>query len=318
MEEVLPKIDNLFDFLSIHQEMLADKIRVNAYQSAIAQTVKPGDIVIDIGAGTGLLSFFSIIAGAKRVYAIESRSIIKVAKENAKKNGWQDKIVFIHEDSRNIKLKEKCDVIVSEIMGHCLIDENMLDSIIDAKSRFLKNKGKIIPEKATIIFAPCKNQDFPNDITFWKNKIKGIDLSGALNRLANTLYVSKISRNDLLAKPKPCKEFDFYRMGEVVIDWESDFVINKDGVLHGIAGWFDISLNTNERIRIGTGPFDPTTHWKLAFFPIKESIKIRKKDLVRFYCKCYSTGLSTVWEWIVEVKRENKKIYKTLQSTELY
>lgn len=318
MDEVLPKIDNFFDFLSVHQEMLSDKIRINAYKTAIEKTVKPGDVVVDIGAGTGLLSFFSIQAGASKVYAIESRSIIKIAKENAKKNGWEDKITFIYDDSRNINLPEKCDVIVSEIMGHCLFDENMLDSIIDAKARFLKNSGKVIPEKATIIFAPCTNPEFNTEKMFWNNKINGIDLSGAIDRLNNTLYVSNIQKDDLLSSPRNCKDFNFYDVNKVIIDWECDFEIKKEGILHGMAGWFDISLNVNNNIKINTGPFSAPTHWNLTFFPIKKFLEVKKGDQIHFYCKNYSTGSSNAWEWTIEMKRKKVKLYHALHSTELY
>src|SRR5258708_38229333 len=55
----------------VHEPMLLDKIRCDAYREAIQRTVKPGDVVVDLGAGTGLLSVFALHAGARHVDAIE-------------------------------------------------------------------------------------------------------------------------------------------------------------------------------------------------------------------------------------------------------
>src|SRR4029077_4660535 len=58
-----------------HEPMLLDKIRCDAYRVAMQRMVKPGDVVVDVGAGTGLLSFFALQAGARHVYAIEMTGI---------------------------------------------------------------------------------------------------------------------------------------------------------------------------------------------------------------------------------------------------
>src|SRR5260221_8415885 len=113
--ELVPKVQNIFEFLSVHREMIYDEVRTSAYCQAIDEAVSPGDIVLDLGTGTGLLAMMAVRAGAEKVYAIEKTSIIGVAKANAEKMGMADKIEFIMADSRSVELPQRVDVIVSEV-----------------------------------------------------------------------------------------------------------------------------------------------------------------------------------------------------------
>src|SRR5579862_3768931 len=94
-----------------HEKMLMDKTRCDAYQDAIQRTVKPGDVVVDLGAGTGLLSFFAVQAGARHVYAIEASAIADIAAELIEANGFRDRITLIRENSKNVRLPQRCDAL---------------------------------------------------------------------------------------------------------------------------------------------------------------------------------------------------------------
>ena len=63
--ELFPEVPNLYEFPSVHADMLLDNARVDAYSRAVAIAVRPGDVVADVGTGTGLLSFLSLQAGAR-------------------------------------------------------------------------------------------------------------------------------------------------------------------------------------------------------------------------------------------------------------
>src|SRR5258708_20713975 len=104
MSEVTPR-----EFL-MHLGLLNDVDRMQAYRQAILKTVRPGDTVLDIGTGTGIMALFSCQAGAKRVYAVDKSDIISVAREMAHANKLDDRIVFIKEEIRKIRLEEKVDV----------------------------------------------------------------------------------------------------------------------------------------------------------------------------------------------------------------
>ena len=100
-----------------HRQYLADPHRLAAFERAITATVKPGDVVIDLGAGTGILGLFACRAGAARVYAIDDGSIIGLARELCRANGYSDRVVFVKGLSSRIALPEKADVAVSDQIG---------------------------------------------------------------------------------------------------------------------------------------------------------------------------------------------------------
>jgi len=147
----------------IHEEMLKDTTRTRAYQRAIMDN--PGDfkdkIVLDIGAGTGILSIFAARAGAKHVYAIEFAEIATFAREIIRKNGLEDKITVIKGKMEEITLPvPKVDIIVSEWMGYFLLYESMLDSVLWARDKYLNVGGKMLPDRAQLYIAAIEDGNY--------------------------------------------------------------------------------------------------------------------------------------------------------------
>ena len=126
--------------------MICDRVRTEAFRRAIGTVVRPGDVVLDVGAGTGILSLFAAKAGAARVYAVERTTVAVLAQELAAANGVAEIVQVIHGDVMDIELPERVDVIVSEWLGGFGIDEGMLVPVIAARDRWLKPGGVMIPE----------------------------------------------------------------------------------------------------------------------------------------------------------------------------
>jgi len=145
----------------VHEPMLLDKIRCDAYREAIQRTVKPGDLVVDLGAGTGLLSFFALQAGARHVYAIEMTGIADAAAELIEANGFRDRVTLIRQSSKKAHLPERCDVLVTETLSaFCFDTENIIEFVADARERFLKPGGRVIPESADTFLLPISSEAF--------------------------------------------------------------------------------------------------------------------------------------------------------------
>jgi len=265
-----------------YYDMLSDQIRMQAYREAIFSTVKHDDVVVDLGAGTGLLSIWAIKAGASKVYAIEKTDAIELAKEIARANNCENKIEFIKQNSADVVLSEKADVLISETLGSFGVDENTLQFAIDARDRFLKNSGVMLPQSVKIFSAPVEDSRVYNKLDFWRH-IPDVDFSPAFNLFSKKIMVEAVDAGNVLSEKAALTEIDLQTTREVGFTAQKYLQINKPGWIHGVAGWFVVKLC--EGITINTAPDQPLTHWKQAFFPFEKPVEVIKGDVLDWQIK---------------------------------
>jgi type I protein arginine methyltransferase len=140
--------------------MLQDLVRTGTYQQAFLQNKIDfkDKIVLDVGTGTGILSFFAAQAGARKVYAVEASQSHEVAKLLSVHNGFDHIVEVIHGKLEDITLPEKVDIIISEPIGFLLVHERMLESYVQARIKFLKPDGLMMPTTGSIIFSPITDE----------------------------------------------------------------------------------------------------------------------------------------------------------------
>lgn len=294
-----------------HKMIITDKVRTGAYQKAILETVKEGDVVVDLGTGSGILAFFACQAGARRVYAIEKEEIIEVAKVIARSNGLKKRIVFIKDVSTEVILPEKVDVIVSELIGYFAIEENLLHFIPDARDRFLKAKGALIPSSIEMILAPVEAPDICKQIDFCTENVYGVNFLPVRDITINHLYVDigPVNPKGYLSTPLSIKKIDFYKAeGEIHLDSTVSFEAKRPGTLHGLVGWFEAQLSKN--IILSTAPDKPATHWKNAFFPIEKPVAVLEADTIEVNIRAIPRGKNIIWSWGCKVLGKNRSLVK--------
>jgi len=165
-----------FSQFSQQEKMLSDGPRMAFYHAAIAQSIKPGDRVIDLGTGTGVLAAFASRQGAAKVYALDHSGILKHARRLASHNGIKN-VDFITTHSRDFKLKDRVDVILHEQMGDYLFDEAMVANVIDLRDRVLKPDGRIVPARFEFFCEPIKVRDERRIPFIWELNAHGFDCS---------------------------------------------------------------------------------------------------------------------------------------------
>lgn len=253
--------------------MLTDRPRQEAYREAILsnRSLFAGKTVLDVGAGTGILSIFCAQAGAAKVYAVEASKIAEIAREIVKENGFET-VIQVHqtkiEDFTLDGDQPQIDIIVSEWMGFYLLHEGMLDSVLYARDKFLKPSGSMFPQNASIFVAPCA---VPSVFDAWESH-DGVHMQafGAALRAQKSLKpeVMVLSAENLLHEGIVMSWLD---LNEVTIEDLNELIFNevivvqRSGRYQGICIWFDVDFPTNNdgtTVTLSTAPSFEPTHWK--------------------------------------------------------
>lgn len=144
--------------LMFQQNMLSDSVRTKIYRRAVFENTIDfrGKVVVDVGCGSGILSFFAAQAGARKVYAIEASRAAIDAETLIKANGLADVITVVRGKVEEVTLPEDCDIIISEPMGTLLVNERMIESFVIARDRFMK-KSPTPNANGTLAIAPGCN-----------------------------------------------------------------------------------------------------------------------------------------------------------------
>lgn len=142
--------------------------------------------VMDLGAGSGILSYFAVKAGAEKVYAVEASGmadkIQKMVDHAGVANTWlKGKIDVVKSKIEDVNNLPKVDTLISEPIGVLMVHERMLESYIIARDRFLKPGGAMIPSVGSIYVAPF------SDANLWSQTMaKGWDRSNISPILGTT------------------------------------------------------------------------------------------------------------------------------------
>lgn len=186
-----------YGMLMHQQNMLQDAVRTGTYQRAISEnSIDFKDkVVLDVGAGTGILAYFAVQAGATRAYAVELSDMAENAKVIMEDNQLSDRVIVIKGKIEDIELPEEVDIIVSEPMGFFLVHERMLECYVCARKRFLKPGGKMFPTIGTMMMAPFTDnsiyQEQMEKVQFWQqNDFYGLKLS-SMAKSANKNHFSQ-------------------------------------------------------------------------------------------------------------------------------
>ncbi len=260
-----------------YYHMLADGVRMEAFRQAIRRSVKPGDVVVDLGAGTGILGIWALQAGAAKVYAIEQSEAIDLAREIARVNDLADRMVFIRSNSVDVDLPEPADLLLSETLGSFALDENLLRFLPDARERMLKPGGRMVPEAIELFVAPVQAPQSHAKLAFWRSHPGGVDFSPAFELFSSKIMVETVRPRQLLSPAQPLTPVDLHQWKDRRYQWRGYFPIEKKGVIHGMAGWFRVLLAGRW---LSTAPQLPPTHWKQAFFPFREPIDVVHGDVL--------------------------------------
>lgn len=279
--------------LDYHLSMLHDVDRMDAFRRAIDATVRPGDVVVDIGCGSGVLSFMACEAGARKVYAIEGGPIIEVARELAADNGFADRIEFLGGWSIEVGLPEPADVLISETIGNAGFDEGILAWTHDARRRLLRPGAALVPQRLRMWVAAAESFDDHALVSDWLTVGLPYDYSAAHRRASRTLWFADLSPNHLLGQPELAADVDLSTAPDEPIGSAGLLQVDRDGTLHGLACWFDSLLCAG--VTVDNLPPRTGSSWSHGFLPLAEPLAVTAGD--RFCWEVSASADGEHWTW---------------------
>ncbi|MEY2988306.1 MAG: hypothetical protein RJB13_1827 [Pseudomonadota bacterium] len=147
----------------IQWAMLADEPRCRSYERAIRSALKNTSVVVDVGAGSGLLSLFSLHAGAQQVTAIEETGIAASLKRLKKQlpSGMRERFEIQNCNSFDAKIPENTTHVFSELFGNDPFQEGVVPTLRDFFSRLRSDQYVAIPESCSVFVQLINITDGP-------------------------------------------------------------------------------------------------------------------------------------------------------------
>lgn len=262
---------DIFSNILFVNECLLDSRRTKAFKKAIENAVKSGNIVLDVGTGTGVMAMFAAKAGAQKVFAVEiDKEIAKLAEQNISHNNLSKKIEVLVGDMKELEFKNTVDTIIMEVMDTGLIAEQQA-VIINRLQKIgvINNNTNLIPYRYQCAFELI-NYDF----NFYGLKIPFI--IQARNFSVKNKILQKLSKTIIY------KDIDFHKYINTNVEAKVKVEVNKDGVLNAMVLKSRIFLN-------GVLAIWGTTDMNMpVIIPLNEK-NVKKGDVIEVIIK-YNMG----------------------------
>ncbi len=201
-------------------QCLVDTKRLRIFKNAIFDAVKKNSVVVDLGSGSGILSLFALRAGAKKVYAVELDPILCGCIEKTKKiRGIGSRLTVINADARHMKLPEKVDVVICEMIATGMFDEAQIPVINNIK-RFCS---------VTTLFLPQAMRNYASLVNY-DNSYSG----ETLNVIAYDYYENSKRRATSLTQTKEFSYIDFIKPQTGTIKIEIPLNVKRNGTINGL------------------------------------------------------------------------------------
>jgi protein arginine N-methyltransferase 1 len=265
--------------LDEHLGYVSDPLRLALFEAAVAKVVRTGDVIVDLGCGTGILGLLCLKAGASRTYEIDSSAMIAAARESLVRAGWGEQAVFLHGKAHQVELPELADVVICDQVGYFGFDYGIVDSLRDARQRFLKPSGTLVPRRIKLQLAAIESDTCHALAEGWRADVVPTEFHWLRENAVNTEHGVNLKRDEVLGAPAELGIIDFREDNPDFHSWTVALQTERDGTLHGLAGWFECELA--EDVWMTNSPVSDRAFGRSqAFLPIGEAVAVKAGDVV--------------------------------------
>ncbi len=273
-----------------HIAMLSDRRRTDAFIEAVRATVRPGDVVIDLGTGTGVLAIAAARAGARRVYAIEAGSMADTADAMFAANGVGDRVTLVKGWSTEVELPERADVLVTETLGDNPWEEGWPHLVSDAWHRLLRRDARVIPshvqwfaQPVAVPMALLDKARFSPALTSEWSSWYGLDFSALVTTGDRHTEVIRAAPHRVADWPTPCAPIalaDCSAAGHLAGTNEGQSVVTAQGDISGVALFWEADLTPGIHLSTAPGRATEDGSWRVLIVPTPDTHHVRPGDVV--------------------------------------
>jgi SAM-dependent methyltransferase len=285
--------------IEYHRTLLADRVRNAAFQAALRRAIVAGETTVaDIGAGTGFLGFLAAKLGARRVDLYEAAAVAGVARRLLRHNRLRNCRLFEMHSTEAID-PERVDVVVCETLGNYAFEESIVETLNDARKRFLKPGGTIIPAGVRQLACPVVGERHLAELAAWDNVGYGLDFGPAKAMTLNNIYVRTFAASDLLDGAQAAQVWDvlsFRHHNKTTRSGEASWTLDRHKTICGLALWWTAELA--DGISLSTGPLDSRTHWEQLYLPVLQPLAVEAGQTLAARMRSttsYQRGTNLAW-----------------------
>jgi protein arginine N-methyltransferase 1 len=297
--------------LDEHRHYLSDEVKIDAYRRALGEVIRPGSVVCDLASGTSILGLLACEAGAARVYSVEITGMVEVARAIAAANGLSDRLIPVQGESTEVVLPERVDAIVCDQIGHFGVEAGLIEYGCDARDRFLKPGGIMMPSRVDLFVAPVESAEQFGRVEFWRRPSAGFDVSPVRKWAVNTGYPTTLDPLAQLGSARCAASLDMASVAPVPFRLSARLVIERMGTLHGIGGWFSAQLSPG--VTLSNGPGASRLNRQNVFFPIDAPVAVQPGDEVAV--SMHVIPVDTLVTWTTEILRGSTSLGRFRHST---
>ncbi|KAL5236637.1 hypothetical protein ACI65C_004047 [Semiaphis heraclei] len=286
----------------VYETFEQDPIKYYEYERAISKALidKYEDrtlVVYVVGAGRGPLVDATLEAAKGSNIKVKVSAIEK--NENAlpslffkNKEKWENRVTIINEDMRLWNPSEKCDILVSELLGS-FGDNELSPECLDGAQKYLKKDGISIPSSYTSYLGPIQSRKLHAEISSIRKNNDNCNFQKP--------YVVQLNNVYSIAPPKALFTFVHPKKNLKESNDRDGFLkfnVSQDCVLHGFAGYFETILYKDIRLSIVPESFsDGMFSWFPAYFPLIKPTLLNKGEEIQVnFWRC-SDNYKVWYEW---------------------
>jgi protein arginine N-methyltransferase 1 len=231
--------------------------------------------------------------------------MVEVAREAFQRAGFADRCELRRDFSFRVQTSERADVVVCDNIGLFGFDYGIIELLRDARERFLKPNGILLPSRLKLILGAVESDVARARVDAWQSQKVPDEYHWVVVNSVNAKHAVKLSPENILGEPCELETINLIitERREFFL-WSAQLTLQRPGIFHGLAGWFESELI--EGVWVTNSPLSAEAIDRpQAFLPIAEPTLMQAGACV--YATVMARPANNVIAWSVEFPLSGQK-----------